>query len=497
MPPPIHLRPYQEHDLNAVRVAMRSFRSVLLVQPTGAGKGTLATYIVNSAVLKGKSVLFLVNRRTLVHDFAKRLERLGIDHGVIMGSDPRRKPWLHTHVASIDTLHRRPTVPHADLLVVDEAHFAVSPTWKKVLDRYPAAKVLMMTATPLRLDSRGLGEIADVMVQGPSVQDLISQGYLVPSRVFAPSAPDTSSVRTTAGDFNAKALSAACDKNRLVGDIVKHWKQHASERKTAIFGVDQKHAQHIAEQFRVAGCDCAYVDAETPDAERDRIWNDLDNGNLRLVSSVGVIAYGWDHPLVSCVILARPTQSLGLHLQQVGRGCRPAPHKTDLLVLDHAANTHRHGFYEDPREWSLSGGIIKPAQEPGITISTCARCFGTFRPGPPACPFCGAPILRRERKIEVTPGELEEIRRQEKAEAIAKHAAAATEESKRRKYRDLVRIGEERGYLPGWAKLRFKLEFGHWAPRAWLTPGDNPDYSDPTWEAGEAALRAARARRTA
>ena len=209
MPPPIHLRPYQEHDLNAVRVAMRSFRSVLLVQPTGAGKGTLATYIVNSAVLKGKSVLFLVNRRTLVHDFAKRLERLGIDHGVIMGSDPRRKPWLHTHVASIDTLHRRQAVPHADLLVVDEAHFAVSPTWKKVLDRYPAAKVLMMTATPLRLDSRGLGEIADVMVQGPSVQDLISQGYLVPSRVFAPSAPDTSSVRTTAGDFNAKALSAA------------------------------------------------------------------------------------------------------------------------------------------------------------------------------------------------------------------------------------------------------------------------------------------------
>jgi superfamily II DNA or RNA helicase len=496
MPPPI-LRPYQEHDLNAVRVAMRSHRSVLLVQPTGAGKGTLASYIVASASAKGKATLFLVQRRTLVHDMSRRLDKLAIDHGVIMGSDPRRKPWLHTHVASIDTLHRRTAVPRADILIVDEAHGAVSPIFRKVLDKYPAAKVLMLTATPIRLDGRGLGEVADFMVQGPSVQDLIGQRFLVPSRVLAPSAPNLSGIRTTAGDFNQKALAAACDKPRLVGDIVKHWKLHAPERKTVSFGVDQKHARDIAEQFRQAGVDCAYVDAETPDGEREKIWEDLDHGSLPIVSSVNTVSYGWDHPIVSCIIQARPTESLGLDLQQLGRGARPSPGKENFLVLDHSSNVHRHGFYEDPREWSLSGGIIKPAQEPGITISTCARCFGTFRPGPQECPFCGAPILRRERKIEVTPGELEEIRRQEKAEAIAKHAAAATTEQRRRKFLELVRVGEERGYKEGWAKIRWKLEFGSWPPRSWLASGDNPDYSDPTWEAGEAALRAAGARRTA
>jgi superfamily II DNA or RNA helicase len=274
-------------------------------------------------------------------------------------------------------------------------------------------------------------------------------------------------VRRTAGDFNQKALAAACDKPRLVGDIVKHWKLHASNRKTVSFAVDQKHAHDIAEQFRCAGVDCAYVDAETPDADRDKIWDDLDNGSLSVVSSVNVVSYGWDHPIVSCIVQARPTESEGLDLQQLGRGARPSPGKEDFIVLDHAANVHRHGFYEDPREWSLAGGVIKPAAEAGISVSTCHKCFATFRPGPPACPFCGAAILKRERKIEVTPGELEEIRRQEKASAIARHAAAASEDSKRAKFRELVRVGEERGYKRGWAPLRFKLEYNHYPPRSW------------------------------
>src|SRR5262249_26272300 len=150
-------------------------------------------------------------------------------------------------------------------------------------------------------------------------------------------------------------------------------------------------------QFRVAGADFAYVDAETPDDERDRIWNDLDFGSLRGVASVGVISYGWDHPIVSCVVLARPTASLALHLQQIGRGSRPHPGKRDLLVLDHASNTHRHGFYEDEREWSLDGGIIthKAADDkPALSVTTCRKCFGTFRTGPPKCPFCGWMIER-------------------------------------------------------------------------------------------------------
>src|SRR5271165_1267110 len=160
------LRDYQVTDLNLIREALRLHRSVLLVQPTGAGKGTLAAHIVHSAAAKGKNIIFLVNRRAIVTDFSKRLDKLGIEHGVIMAGNPS-KPWLNVHVASIDTLRRRERVPKADLLVLDEAHFAVSDGWKKVLDKYPDTKRLCMTATPIRLDGQGLGHIADAMVTGP------------------------------------------------------------------------------------------------------------------------------------------------------------------------------------------------------------------------------------------------------------------------------------------------------------------------------------------
>ena len=453
------LRPYQQRDLDAVRAAMREYDSVLLVQPTGAGKGTLASFIVHSAVAKGKRCLFLVNRRTLVHDMSMRLDRLGIEHGVIMGDDPRRKPWLSTHVASIDTLHRRETLPVADLLIVDETHFAVSPTWAKVLDRYKGVKRLHMTATPIRLDGRGLEEICDVMVMGPSVQELINLGFLVPSVVFAPPRPvNTGHVKKTAGDFNQGALAQVCDTAKLVGDIVQHWQRHASERKTAVFAVDQKHAKHIQEQFNTAGIECAYVDAETPDDERQAIWDSLDTGTCRIVSSVGVISYGWDHPIVSCVVLARPTTSVGLHLQQIGRGSRPAPNKANLLVLDHAGNTHRHGFYEQERLWSLTGKALKEDEEKSESPYTCVVCRAVFRRGPLNCPYCGAAVVVQHRDIKIVKGDLEELSRTQTADKWQKIPLDKQETM----YRKFVLIGQQRGYSPKWAPVRFKSMFGRW-----------------------------------
>ena len=461
------LRDYQTRDLNAVRAAMREYDSVLLVQPTGAGKGTLASFIVHSAVARGKRCLFLVNRKTLVHDMASRLERLGIEHGVIMADDPRRKPWLSTHVASIDTLQRRENLPIADLLIIDETHFAVSPTWAKVLDRYKGVKRLHMTATPIRLDGRGLEEICDVMVMGPSVQELIDLKFLVPSVVFAPPrAVNTSGVRKTAGDFNQSALAQVCDQAKLVGDIVSTWKLRASERKIAVFAVDQKHAKHIQEQFNAAGIECAYVDAETPDDERQAIWDSLDAGTCRVVSSVGVISYGWDHPIVSCVVLARPTTSVGLHLQQIGRGSRPAPGKTNLLVLDHAGNTHRHGFYEDARQWSLTGRALAEEKEKTVSPYTCTVCRAVFRRGPLNCPYCGAAVVVQHRDIHVVKGELEELQRTQTAEKWQKIPLDKQEIM----YRKFVLIGQQRGYSPKWAPVRFAHMFGRYPPREWNHP---------------------------
>src|SRR5208337_10930 len=172
------LRDYQERDLDRLRAELREHRSVLYVAPCGSGKGTVITYIVQRVLEQGRSVIFGVRGRALVNDMSDRVARLGIAHGVLLAGH-RRERWHPVQVCSIDTLHRMPNPPKADVIIADECHMAPSPTWTKTLGRYPDAKIIGMTATPCRLDGRGLGELFSSMVIGPSEQDLIEQGFLV------------------------------------------------------------------------------------------------------------------------------------------------------------------------------------------------------------------------------------------------------------------------------------------------------------------------------
>jgi superfamily II DNA or RNA helicase len=369
--------------------------------------------MIRGALAKGKRVLFLVNRRELVKDLSRRLDKLGLDHGVIMGDHPRRKPWLSVFIASVDTLYRRPTVPPADVIYLDEAHFSLSPVFLKVLDKYSGVPVIGMTATPTRMSGEGLGEIFQVMVMGPTVEELTEQGHLVPTRVFAPSQPDLKGVRSSAGDYNQKELATVMDRAKLTGDIVEHWKKLASNRPTVCFCVNVEHSRHVAEQFRAAGVRAEHVDADTPDDIRDQLWEGLAEFRVQVICSVGVISYGWDVPPVSAAILARPTQSLALYLQQVGRILRPAPGKHDALILDHAGNTLRHGFVTDDREWSLEGSRKRNGskqQDRSLSVHICAQCWMAYPSRLPKCPGCGAAPEARDRRVEVEDGELTEVR---------------------------------------------------------------------------------------
>lgn len=191
-----------------------------------------------------------------------------------------------------------------------------------------------------------------------------------------------------------------------------------------------------------------------------------------MVSSVGVISYGWDMPEVSCVILARPTTSVALHLQQIGRGARPAAGKNSLMVLDHAANTHRHGCYEDERQWSLNGMALQAKGEAGEGIYTCPKCRCQFRRGPVVCKFCGAPIVVKSREVKVVSGELEELqRRQMLLDSVefgkpvvpeAWGALRASDSTMERKYKEWMQIAAVKGYKAGWAKMKFHAAFRRW-----------------------------------
>lgn len=408
----ITLRPYQIESRERLSALIRSGKKRLLLRaPCGAGKGTICADIVHRAASREKSSLFLVDRRVIVKDFSQRLDRLGVDHGVIMANHPRRRPELRTHVASIDTLYRREVLPRADLIIVDECRSALSPKWTDVLARYPESVIIGLDATPMRPDGRGLGELFQEMVELPNEAELVDMGYLVPVRVFAPSAPDLKGVHMVAGDFNEKELAAVIDNSKIIGNLPEHWHKYAPGRKTLAFGVNKRHAHEIADTFRASGVRTEVVVDDTPEAERERVWDELDNGGLLMVAGVGVFGYGFDHPIVSCVISARPTQSLPLYMQQLGRGARTHRGKTDCVYLDHAGNTARHGFFDDPREWTLEGKRKKKgtAYDPALSVRLCRECWACFKSVLDKCPYCDAAVIREEREIAHEDGELKEV----------------------------------------------------------------------------------------
>lgn len=289
------LRRYQGRMLDETRanIAAGKMRNVM-VSPTGSGKGTIATEIIRGAARHGSKIGFLVNRRELVKDMSRRLDHLGVEHGVIMANHPRRRPWLPVQIASVDTLRRKPVLPHFDILIADECHFALSDGWLDLFAKYPDAAVIGMTATPIRADGQGLGRFFDAMVLGPSVQELIDEGNLVPTRVFAPSAPDLRDVDHGDKDYNRKQLSVACRKPKLVGDIVHHWLKLGRGRPTILFAVDQGHAKEIQAEFLKAGVRAEYADCDTASDVRDTLWEDLAAYRVEVVCSVGIVSYGWD-----------------------------------------------------------------------------------------------------------------------------------------------------------------------------------------------------------
>lgn len=476
------LRPYQEQALAELREKIRTGEPGLLVSPTGSGKSEIAGFMIRTAQQRGKRVGAVVNRRILVRDLCKRIGRLGLEYGVIMGSEPR-KAWLNVHVASFDTLVRKKDLPPWDLVIVDECHFSLAPTYVKVVERLRDAGcvVVGLTATPVRGVNEGLGKIYKWMVRCPDTPDLISAGYLVQPRVFAPpGSPDLSKVEKVAGEYNTKQLAQACDTAKLTGDILGHWLKNGRGRPTIGFGVDIAHCQHMAEMFCAAGIRAVTVD-HTYKGDFDLVWRKLSNYETEVVFNVGITGIGWDCPPVSCMIEARPTMSPGLFIQHCGRVLRISPGKTDAIINDHAGNSLRHGLPDEYRDWQLNGeAIVKPPADKAQSLTACKTpvtidgklhlpCYATFKTGPSHCPYCGLILLRQARKIHEEEGELKEVNRDALWDEplTGKPPAGFAGKGHRAAWEDLKRMTVERGWKPKAAMVHFKRRFGGWPPRAW------------------------------
>lgn len=445
----MELRPYQVQAVEALRNKIRIGRNrLVLVAPTGSGKTCIAAHIIQSATAKGTRTLFLAHRKELIDQASGKLEAFGVEHGIIMAGYPKRDASVQ--VASVQTAIRRTLPEGFNLVVVDEAHHGSADSYQRIISQFPAAKVVGLTATPFRADGRGLGVLFEDFVRVATVEELIGLGFLVPARVWAPTTIDMSGVRKVRGEFDETETAARANTATIVGGIVEHYQRLGNGELAICFAVSVEHSRAIVAQFLAHGIPAAHLDAETPREERARILADLAVGSVRVVSNCGILSEGYDNPAVSVCIQARPTASLGLHLQQVGRVLRPHPGKTIARVIDHAGNHSRHGFATDTHEVDLAEGVKGRKQQGGPSVKTCLECYALMPAGTTECPACGAEQAG-PKPVEIQEGSLEEIAPE------SKRGPRPTEFLRSR-----MVIAAERGYKPGWAAWQFKAIFGRW-----------------------------------
>ena len=447
----MQLRPYQAQAIDDLRNAYRSgSRAPLLCLPTGGGKTVIFTAIAQAAA-KGHNVLILVHRRELLRQASAKLRAVGLPHSTIAAGLPITSDQVQ--VASVQTLIRRLSrfQWQPGLIIIDEAHHAVAGSWGKILDHWPDAFRLGVSATPCRLDGRGLGNAFDQLVLGPAVAQLTAAGFLAGARIYAPPViADLRKLHTRAGDYATDEAADAMDRPTVTGDAVEHYKRLALGQQAIVFCCNVKHANSVCNAFYAAGIGAATLLGET--ADREVIVNAFTCGRINVLVTVEVVSEGFDVPAASCAILLRPTKSESLYLQQVGRVLRPKPDGSKALILDHVGNVMRHGFPDDAREWSLADGLRRASRGSAApTVRTCPSCYAAFKPQP-VCPVCGTDCApKAKRGMAQVDGELQELRREAVQQRIAERTSHRREQGKARTLQQLLALAKERGYSPGWA----------------------------------------------
>ncbi len=401
------LRPYQQQAIDNLRDGIRQgHRCQLLALATGAGKTVVAAAIVASARERGKKCVFIVHTKELVRQAIAHLAEVGLQVGVIQGDNTDFSSTDDVIVATVQSLRNRKPFHWVGLVIIDEAHILYQ-YHVRLMEHWDAVPFIGLSATPL---TRGLGKYFSRLVRGPSVRDLTEAGALVPLRGFAPSERVLEAVlqnvavgNTTAGrDYIAADLARAVNTKELIGDIVKTYQAKGEGRQALCFAVDVAHSKALAADFEAHGIASAHVDGYMADDDAKAVMDQFKAGQVQVLCSVAKLGVGFDHKPVSCAILARPTLSEMLHMQQLGRVLRPADGKVDALVLDHAGNCTRFGLPVDFEVPELDDGD-KPSRDKRTRdpkAVACTSCGCLLEASQMTCPACG--IDRPTKSSDVT-----------------------------------------------------------------------------------------------
>lgn len=447
-------RPLRPHQVTALTLLTKSFlagnRRTVCQLPTGAGKTRLAAEIINRALAKGKTAAFTVPALSLIDQTVEAFAHEGIvDVGVMQGAHELSNMAMPVQVCSVDTLARR-GCPDVDLVIVDECHRR-SKAVSEWMTKRPNVTFIGLSATPWR---RGMSDEWQDLVTPVRMTDLIEQRYLSPFRVYAPTHPDLSSVRTVAGDYHEGDLSDVMGESKLVADIVETWLRLANWQPTLVFAVDCAHAAKLQSQFAAAGVPMGYCDAYVTLIERRFLFDQMASGAIAGIVNVGTLTTGVDAD-VRCIVLARPTKSEILHVQIVGRALRTAPGKVEALILDHADNHTRLGFVTDIQHDRLLGGKdrTQSRKEKGEPMpKECQSCNTLKPPKVSECPCCGFTPTRQS-EIEAEEGELVEIK---------KGKAKPTMADKQAFWSMAIHVDQLRGKAGKLAKALYRGKYNAW-----------------------------------
>ena len=361
------LRPYQVSGKKEIYRAWDTCRTVLFQMPTGTGKTRLFSSIIKDirrlrqedGVLR--RVLVLAHRTELIQQIDETLSfKYGISHGIIKSGI--EETWKSTvQVASVQTIARRLDKWSEKVfafIIIDEAHHAVSSTYMKICKQFPDAKILGVTATPCRLTGDALRKLFGILVISQPVSKFIEQGYLSPYYYYSIK-PDSNTQRdldsinhfNVEGDYAEADMMRVFDTNKVRANIVASYQQYANGKKGIIYTINQAHNKHICEEFEKIGVKIKAIDSKTPTEERKSTVDQFKSGKIDILCNVNIFSEGFDCPDCEFIQLARPTCSLAMYLQQVGRGLRPHPAGIPAVILDNVGSYNKFGLPSANRQW--------------------------------------------------------------------------------------------------------------------------------------------------
>lgn len=467
----MELRPYQSDLIQKTRQSLvGGFKSPLIVSSTGSGKTFTTAKLIESAVSKHKRVIFIAPRRQLVDQTLKSFAKSGLNCGVIMAGR-NYELYKPVQVCSLDTMvsrfvRRKNKLPMADVVILDEAHLSTSGQRIKLLERFRAdgAVVMGLTATPCKGNGKGLPFYDDI-VESWTMRQMIDSGYLSPVRYFAPTKPDLDRVKIVAGEYNQTQLAGVMNRAELIGDIVNNWIAIADNKPTIVSCVDIKHSRAVCDEFNDQGITAEHMDCHTDEEDRQAIIRRVESGQTKVLCNVFLLSYGVDIPCLEVCVIARPTKSVVLYLQVVGRVLRTCEGKEFATVIDHSGVIAEHGRAEDITEWSLGNGTVserevsKKQESQAPKEIECFVCHSIFEAAR-KCPTCGHEMIPPGEPIPCHEAVLVEVNESDHQQKAWNRKTPV--EVREQFYSELLGYAQTRGFKVGWAAHQYRERSGVW-----------------------------------